>query len=262
MIQRAYEEGEEELLDDAEDAEDSKDEKTFLMDESLEFRSLVRDGEAVFAWKDLSGVSLPQLWSKHTLTSQDPGDVYEFVCDPATKDSEISTFQIVAVQCQYERKYKKSHENASEEDLEQFTFSYADRCTLASRRGSNFYSESPVPPASPLTSPTKSSTSLNSSPKAAMPKPTPPMSTLVAPPAQQPPRLGKVLAEEEAELHLYDISTGSFVLQDSDVVATVTDIGNWQCKEFSQAMANENNTDENQIGCRLRATQSHGLDLQ
>ena len=58
MIQRAYEEGEEQLLDDIEDTDDAKDEKTFLLDESIKFRSLVRDGEAVFAWKDLQGVSL------------------------------------------------------------------------------------------------------------------------------------------------------------------------------------------------------------
>jgi VID27 N-terminal region len=50
VVQRAYEEGEEELAD--EDGEDSaaerlsgdKDEKIFLLDQSLHFRSEVRDG--------------------------------------------------------------------------------------------------------------------------------------------------------------------------------------------------------------------------
>lgn len=58
MIQRAYEEGEEQLIDDAEDADDLKDEKVFLLDESLKFRSTSKDGENVFAWRDLSGVRL------------------------------------------------------------------------------------------------------------------------------------------------------------------------------------------------------------
>lgn len=57
VIQRAYEEGEEQLVDDAEDADDTKDEKTFLLDESLHLRSTIRKGQAVFAWRDLSGVS-------------------------------------------------------------------------------------------------------------------------------------------------------------------------------------------------------------
>lgn len=57
VIQRAYEEGEEQLVDDAEDVGDAKDEKTFLLDESLHLRSTFREGQAVFAWRDLSGVS-------------------------------------------------------------------------------------------------------------------------------------------------------------------------------------------------------------
>jgi hypothetical protein len=58
VIQRAYEEGEEQLVDDAEDLDDAKDEKTFLLDESLHLRSSIRDGQAVFAWRDLSGVGI------------------------------------------------------------------------------------------------------------------------------------------------------------------------------------------------------------
>ncbi|KAK5013493.1 Vacuolar import and degradation protein 27, partial [Cryomyces antarcticus] len=73
VIQRAYEEGEEELAAE-EDEEDGavddlgrdKDEKTFLLDEALRFRTEIREGgETVLAWRDLSG---------------DSGDLYEFVC--------------------------------------------------------------------------------------------------------------------------------------------------------------------------------------
>src|SRR3984885_8265285 len=65
VIQRAYEEGE----DDADEEEDldnlDKDEKTFLLDETLQFRMETREGgENVLAWRDLSG---------------DVGDLYEFV---------------------------------------------------------------------------------------------------------------------------------------------------------------------------------------
>lgn len=45
-------------MDDAEDLDDAKDEKAFLLDESLHLRSSIRDGQAVIAWRDLSGVGL------------------------------------------------------------------------------------------------------------------------------------------------------------------------------------------------------------
>ncbi|KAK5001778.1 hypothetical protein LTR28_012243, partial [Elasticomyces elasticus] len=69
VIQRAYEEGEAELLDEEGGESEAigglggdNDEKTFLLDESLHFRTEIREGgETVFAWKDLSG---------------DPGDLY------------------------------------------------------------------------------------------------------------------------------------------------------------------------------------------
>src|ERR1700734_1568922 len=59
VIQRAYEEGEDELADDEDEqgAADGldKDEKVFLLDQSLHFRSEVRDGAVkILAWDDLS----------------------------------------------------------------------------------------------------------------------------------------------------------------------------------------------------------------
>ena len=100
VIQRAYEEGEEELLDDEDGADAEiaalsadRDEKTFLLDEQLHFRTEIRQGgEKVLAWRDLSG---------------DPGDVYEFVCDNSIDISQVQRFEITAVHCQYERKHRK-----------------------------------------------------------------------------------------------------------------------------------------------------------
>lgn len=114
VIQRAYEEGEE-LEEDAEDEDEEiaalsgdRDEKTFLLDVDLHFRSEVRDGhEMVLAWRDLSG---------------DVGDLYEFVCDNAIDESQVATFELIAKQCQYERKYRRSHQQATDEDLEAFSF--------------------------------------------------------------------------------------------------------------------------------------------
>ncbi|RPA72842.1 VID27-domain-containing protein [Ascobolus immersus RN42] len=241
VIQRAYEEGEEQLIDDAEDADDLKDEKIFLLDESIKFRSLVKEGESVFAWRDLSG---------------DSGDVYEFVVDPSIDSTTVANFSLVAVQCQYERKYRKAHTEASEKELEEFSFQ-----------------ESPIPPASPglspISSPSRSGsgTKLSGTPRKfkepeplELPSPTPsepdsdsPDAQLFAearsevkseekadakvetkavaqtdaPKAVARPSSGEDLCEEEAELHLYDINSGTFVLKAPSVLATVSDIGHW-----------------------------------
>src|SRR5206468_502010 len=61
----------------------------------------------------------------------------EFVCDTSISPSQVEQFELVARQCQYERKYRKPHTTASEEDLRQFEFV-----------------GQPIPQASPLHSPT------------------------------------------------------------------------------------------------------------
>jgi len=46
----------------------------------------------------------------------------------------------------------------------------------------------------------------------------------------QAPDTGELLAEEIGELHLFDVESGHFVLQDGGVTASVIDIGKWNCK--------------------------------
>ncbi|PWW80561.1 VID27-domain-containing protein [Tuber magnatum] len=197
VIQRAYEEGEEELVDDAEDVDDAKDEKTFLLDESLHLRSTIRDGQAVFAWRDLSG---------------DPGDLYEFVCDPGAQPSSVHMFELVAIQCQFERRYKRSHETATEQELHQFSFS-----------------DAPIPSASPTAvSPTVQVKKAPQTLAKKGRKQLAPLAPTVVPMAMPAPEIQEVLTSETAELHLFDVSTGTFVLQAQRVTATVSEVGQWQ----------------------------------
>lgn len=222
MVQRAYEEGEEDLL--AEEGEEDggvetlggdKDEKTFLLDEGLQFRTDVRStGEKIFAWRDLSG---------------DVTDLWEFVCDPSVKPETAALFERVALQCQYERKYRRSHEHATEDDLEQLA-----------------YYEEPIPDASPVSSPTTKSPAIPPVPTAAelfpnttqenMAKkaagkgtaPEPVEEATTAPPAAAQPEVVGTLANATAELHLFDFPSGTFIKQDGQVAATVSEIGNWE----------------------------------
>lgn len=225
VVQRAYEEGEEELLDD-EDNEDSelaalsseRDEKTFLLDESLHFRSEIREsGDKILAWRDLSG---------------DAGDLYEFVCDVSVSAAEVQQFVITAVQAQYERKHRKTFSTATEQELAQFTFE----------------DEQPIPSASPINSPT-TLTPVRSAEMMPPPKRTTANSAVrremtptrnarpqtpedegptKAPAVAAHPEAVSVLAEESAELHLFDFNSGTFILQDGGVRATVSEVGKWQ----------------------------------
>lgn len=215
VIQRAYEEGEEELADDdgGQGGSDSldKDEKVFLLDQSLHFRSEVREGGAkILAWSDLSG---------------DLGDLFEFVCDPSVPSDKVATFELAAVQCQYERKHRHSAQKATESELEEFSFQ----------------GEKPIPSASPIASPTTKSRapSLTAGEStAAMARDVeyskskghikPVQESTVAPPSASQPEVKEILTKESAELHLFDFTTGTFVLQDSKVLATVSEIGTWQ----------------------------------
>ena len=225
VVQRAYEEGEEELLAEQHGEEGAaaalgteKDEETFLLDESLHFRSDIRPGgEKIFAWRDLDG---------------DIGDLYEFICDDSTKSETVATFEMVAMQCQYERKFRKSREEATEKDLHQFSFS-----------------EQPIPDAhasrtaSPIAKPQKT----RSLDKAAVSTPTrtkgDPTDQLLAespgvvkekalstaaPKVATHPKSITDLATVRAELHLFDFSSGTFILQDSEVIAKVSEVGKWQ----------------------------------
>jgi hypothetical protein len=224
VIQRAYEEGEEDLAED-EDGEDpelaalaaERDEKTFLLDESLHFRSEIREGgEKVLAWRDLSG---------------DAGDLYEFVCDNSIDDAQVQQFEITAVHCQYERKHRKNFNTASEQDLAEFAFE----------------GEQPIPRASPTHSPValspigtmpapsatrstansalkRESTPTKASRKAPVREETP----TAAPPVATHPDMRSVLAVEHAELHLFDFQSGAFILQDPNVEATVAEVGTWK----------------------------------
>ncbi|KAK8131027.1 hypothetical protein PG984_007465 [Apiospora sp. TS-2023a] len=247
VVQRVYEEGEAELLADeeGEDAEidaltTERDEKTFLLDEALHFRVESRAGsENILAWKDLSG---------------DIGDLFEFVCDGTVSANQVASFDRTAKQCQYERKYRKPHTTASEDDLFQFEFE----------------DEQPIPQASPIHSPTigrtfdsdemfpnidssSSKAAANIGVKRESPTQTPIAEMLaqgdlepeperqerevrapeqekdMGPPVAAPqPEPLEILTMELGELHFFDFPSGAFVLQDSSVTAQVSDIGNWQ----------------------------------
>lgn len=216
VVQRAFEEGEQELAEDSDgEGIDSidKDEKTFLLDQRLHFRSEQREtGEFVLAWRDLSG---------------DTGDLFEFVCDSSITGDKISTFAFAAVECQYERKYRKTAQKASEAELKEFEFDEED----------------PIPGASSISASTElqptskqaaehmakevkeSKKKANTSAPRAFDAAHGPAS---APASKMAPEATEILTQKVAELHLFEFDSGTFVEQDHSVIATVSEIGKWQ----------------------------------
>ncbi|KAH6606058.1 vid27 family [Trichoderma cornu-damae] len=219
VVQRVFEEGEAELLADeeGEDAEidalvGERDEKTFLLDEALHFRIEIREGgdETVLAWKDLSG---------------DSGDLYEFVCDSVVTNAEVKRFLRTAQECQYERKYRKPHTTASDEDLEQF----------------DFPEEQPIPPASPIHSPTltrsldsiddmfaKNPANVLAKREPAVEQPGEVEAPRQAPRPNAAPKPLEIYAAVSGELHLYDPQAGHFSQVEDSVIATVSEVGKWE----------------------------------
>ncbi|OAA65291.1 vid27 family protein [Niveomyces insectorum RCEF 264] len=251
VVQRAYEEGEAELLADeeGEDAETDPlaaehDEKTFLLDEALEFRVEKRDeadAEYVVCWRDLTG---------------DAGDVYEFVCDRTTSPTSlVNQFALVAKQCQYERKYRKPYTTASDDDLRRFEFagklippasplhspaltrSIASTDSMLSGNTANTGAKRDSKPSDGTvgtavidTAPTKDSAGGASadSPTTAKQAGAGTAAAALKEAGTAVPEAQEILAAELAELHFFDFPSGSFVLQDGSVTASVTEVGKWQ----------------------------------
>lgn len=131
----------------------------------------------------------------------------------------VDQFFRVSQNCQYERKYRRSQQTATEEDLLQFEFN----------------DDYPIPPASPLHSPSlaRSIDSIddmyskkNTSNTAVKREPAAP--TASSRDADNPPTPLEVYASLPCELHVYDAQAGHFELMDDAVVATVSDIGKFE----------------------------------
>lgn len=110
VVTRAYEEGEEQLLEEDAESESqprtrasghsripppwsaltspADDERVFLIDQALGFRFGSLDGDATFAWRDLSG---------------DDGDLWEFVSNKTVGNATSKLFEVTLLQCVYER---------------------------------------------------------------------------------------------------------------------------------------------------------------
>ncbi|CAL1700728.1 unnamed protein product [Somion occarium] len=101
VVTRVFEDGDQELL---EDEDETDDERVFLIGEELQFRTGETEGEPTFIWRDLEG---------------DVDEFYEFIAD-GTNAPTRAFFETCMYRAMYERKYRKSADNTSDTDLQEF----------------------------------------------------------------------------------------------------------------------------------------------
>ncbi|KAI3628324.1 VID27 [Malassezia furfur] len=108
VITRAIPAGSAQVLD----GEEPNEELSFLIDEALQFHSSTFDGQPTFVWRDYS---------------EGAEDRMQFVVD-AQKVNAVtrSIFEVTYLQCAWERKTGRSHEEATDDDLERLKYTGDD----------------------------------------------------------------------------------------------------------------------------------------
>lgn len=215
VVQRVYEEGEE-SLDENEDDDSGidDDERAFLLDASLKLSySQNSDDQIIIVWKDLEG---------------DKGDYFEFACDIKTEPKLFDKFDITARRCQYERKYQKSYQNASDSDLEEFDFD-PDSVTVPPKLATSTKADTPKKQASPST-PVKTPKSESKSKSAPKTPKSPAIQSFDAKPAiTEIEKIdGEKLYSSKASLHLFDAPTGVFIEQLAKSDVSIYDLGKFE----------------------------------
>ncbi|KAL0249924.1 hypothetical protein I308_103227 [Cryptococcus tetragattii IND107] len=174
VVTRAYEEGEEQLLD--EDAE-TDDERVFLIDQGLQFRFGTLDGDATCSWKDLSG---------------EEGDRWEFVSSKSVPKATNSLFELTLLHCMFERKYLRSHEEATDEQLQALKDTEEHDIPKAAARPEDITLEAQL-------------------------------SSLGLEDSEDPFQNVPILHRASADLYVFDTETELFVIQESNVSADLAE---------------------------------------
>lgn len=152
------------------------------------------------------------------------------------------------MQCQFERKYHRSYETATDADLEQFSYSYVHMFQMwlisTSKLTLLILRAVIIPSLSPPTPPIPSGRKQGKTSSATQFTPSSAEENGVTSVVEDghaktsnvrdaPSIKGERLAKERVELHLYDVNSGAFILQESDLISQVIDGGGWECMDPS-----------------------------
>ncbi|CCH41839.1 Vacuolar import and degradation protein 27 [Wickerhamomyces ciferrii] len=221
VVQRAFEEGEEQLKGDDDEEDDdfaeSQDERVFLLDKSLEIYQTNRSGSIVVSWLNRDG---------------DDGERFEFVVDESIKSSEVDQFMKTVYSCEYERKYNKSSAGVLTEQLQEFIIDPELETVEQSitKKGlvtavsddeeeaeDSIYEDADESKSAIRATKLTPSSPVKGSSKAEAEE------TEIKEDVKEP--TGESIVEVKGELRLYDPTTESFSLQDSKADVSVLDLG-------------------------------------
>lgn len=213
LAEKLYEEGEQDLEDSLEDGEWS-----FLIDEALKISYTTSSDkkDIVIVWENLAG-------SK--------GSYYKFVCADSVRPAELDRFDLVARQCQYERKYRESSKNATGAELEEFEFAYDKKDIVENNikeEGSD--TEDEYQSADEADNKNLGGDSLTVSKAEGDPliKKEEPVQDSTKPETELAEVNGTKIFEDKISLHLFDPSTSTFVEQLASADVFLYDQGNFQ----------------------------------
>ncbi|KAK9707718.1 Vacuolar import and degradation protein 27 [Basidiobolus ranarum] len=185
VVSRVYDEGEEELEED----NLNEEEYSFLLDQDLHFYHAEYEGSPSFIWSDLDNED----------------QFFEFVAEENTDPDRLETFQLTVFECMYERKYRKSHTEAKDEDFKEFIFD------------PEVYESAQLPP-----------------PPVVVQKESPAPSTPVRsvnqakPPAHASAPEGDDVALVTGELYLFSINHNTFLLETSEANAKIIEVNQYE----------------------------------
>ncbi|CAG8702960.1 22345_t:CDS:10 [Dentiscutata erythropus] len=196
VVDRIFEEGEEELISEGESDEESQG-KVFLIDESLEFRKGQIEGLTTFARRDLTG---------------DPDDLFEFVCEVNTTAHTTNAFEYT-LQLHVRAKYRKSREEANEQDLQSFIYVPQTEKRSPSKVPQSISTPLNDTPVSASTTPVRSIRSETS--------PSTPTRQIASFDFPDAPSEIESIISVPVELHVFDANDGTFLLMSQNATAGI-----------------------------------------
>ncbi|GJE84223.1 VID27 cytoplasmic protein [Phanerochaete sordida] len=205
VVTREYEDGDEELL---EEEEETDQERVFLISKELEFRTgKNHEDDFVFIWQDIDG---------------DVGEFFEFAA-ARTNEPTRAFFETCMYRAMYERAYRRSADNTTDEDLAEFIYQPPVEQRQPKKgkgKAAGTKTTRAQPPASEEPSQVDSPSSSQATGAASEPS-----SSQASQSSTLPTPQFEVIAAVEAGLHLFDVDAYSFQYQHEVIAQIVRQVG-------------------------------------
>ncbi|KAI5956740.1 VID27 [Candida jiufengensis] len=179
----------------------TKDEWVFPINEELKIFKKIENGKRSIAWKDLNG---------------DLGDKFEFVLDDEIRNNDFDSFMLTIYKCLYEEKYRESSISVNTlEELKEFI--YNPKSELLNFEDLEYDEDEEEEDDESDT--TEEYDEARGSPKLFVEE---------SEDEEEPPKGDVVFSTKKFALHLYDSTSGTFLLKSSTNELKIIDLGTWE----------------------------------